>query len=102
MSRIVAVVAIAFVLAACSKADPNTPKYWEKLLENPKKAADALGRIGDELMEPGQKEWGAKLVVKYFDRGPEKAATALGKLGQGGDDVVDKLIEGLRSNDPLL
>jgi HEAT repeat protein len=102
MIRIAIWLVLAFGLQGCGKGDPTKPKYWESLLKNPKKVEEALNRIGDELKEPAQKEWGAQLVVKYYDQLPERAANALAKLGVNVAGAAEKLIEGLKSNDPAL
>jgi HEAT repeat protein len=102
MDRIAWGVAIAIALAGCSKADPSTPKYWEKLLENPKKSEEGFRRIGDELKDPKQREWAARLVVKHWDLSPEGAAEALGKLRHPNPEGIQKLTAALGSNDPGL
>jgi HEAT repeat protein len=102
MSRLAWGMVLWLALASCGKGDPSTEKYWDKLLGSSKKGPDALARIGDELKTDAQKQWGAKLVLKHFDRSQERAAAALGKLGVGDAAVVDRLIQALQSNDPGL
>jgi HEAT repeat protein len=92
---------MAIAIAGCSKSDPSTPRYWEKQLDS-KKAGEALDRIGDELKTDAQREWGAKLVLKYFDKNPEKASRAIGKLHFADAAIIDRLISALQTNDPSL
>ena len=93
-----ALVAVLLV-GGCKKSGPNSPAYWEKQLEKEKTRRTALVKIADDLKEPAQKEWGAKLVVKYFDKDPASAATALGKLGIASGEVIDALERGVKSKD---
>src|SRR5258705_1331453 len=90
-----AALALVFVggllAGGCKKSDPSTPEYWEKQLSKEKSRRTALVKIGDDLKEPAQKEWGAKLVVKYFDKDPSSASTALGKLAVGSGEVIASL-----------
>jgi len=87
-------------VVGCKKSDPNGPAYWEKQLEKEKTRRVALVKIADDLKEPAQKEWAAKLVVKHFDKDPSSSATALGKLGVASGEVIDALEKAIRSKDP--
>ena len=95
MKRIAAIICLV-MLAGCGKKNPNKPAFWIDMLESgvPQKVEEGFNGLA-RFKDAAKKAWAVKLVIKHFQKNPERASIALGNIGIKNMMIESKLIQAL-------